>query len=346
MPERLVLHPASHLVEATVRDAHHMKRVRDTGRVIEMRRQSRPEALGEIGGDDLDAGEPCRIRVGGPSPQVSRRVALDHVDHDAFLEIDQASRVDRRMCPVRAQERGLVDPELRDRAHPFGIVDEWRAVLDHRVHDRPPTHPELVGDLRHRPGVLTDLAARLHPRPAGDHRLRVDMLRVFVHVFASHNASRQRHRRLRHTNRAGRPKHARSRTSTALRSCASARVPAPAQPATRTTVSTMTTSSSAFSVTSRTRNPSQSQQRFRQPDTVAHAGVSSSSQPSAAATMTGPLPQVVDPVLPIAPYTNRRAPFDRYTTFLRSRRNRYGNPVSKHAVHSQIRPIRLLLNWA
>jgi integrase len=38
--------------------------------------------------------------------------------------------------------------------------------------------------------------------------------------------------------------------------------------------------------------------------------------------------------------------FDRYTTFLLSRRNRYGTPVSKHAVHSQIRPIRLLLNWA
>lgn len=38
--------------------------------------------------------------------------------------------------------------------------------------------------------------------------------------------------------------------------------------------------------------------------------------------------------------------FDRYTTFLLAQRNRYGNPVSKHAVHSQIRPVRLLLNWA
>ena len=38
--------------------------------------------------------------------------------------------------------------------------------------------------------------------------------------------------------------------------------------------------------------------------------------------------------------------FDRYTTFLLSRRNRYDKPVSKHAVHSQIRPVRLLLNWA
>jgi integrase len=42
---------------------------------------------------------------------------------------------------------------------------------------------------------------------------------------------------------------------------------------------------------------------------------------------------------------DRRA-FDRYTTFLLSRTNRDGNPVSKHGVHTRIRPVRLLLNWA
>ena len=38
--------------------------------------------------------------------------------------------------------------------------------------------------------------------------------------------------------------------------------------------------------------------------------------------------------------------FDRFTSELLARRNRYGNPISKHAVHSFIRPVRLLLNWA
>lgn len=42
---------------------------------------------------------------------------------------------------------------------------------------------------------------------------------------------------------------------------------------------------------------------------------------------------------------DRRA-FDQFTSSLLARRNRYGNPVSKHAVHSFIRPVRLLLNWA
>jgi len=42
---------------------------------------------------------------------------------------------------------------------------------------------------------------------------------------------------------------------------------------------------------------------------------------------------------------DRRA-FDRYTTWLLSRPNRDGKPVSKHGVHTRIRPVRLLLNWA
>ena len=65
MAERLVLHAASNLVDAAVRDAHHVERISDAGRVVEMRGQPGPETLGEIGGDDADAGEPCRIRLRG-----------------------------------------------------------------------------------------------------------------------------------------------------------------------------------------------------------------------------------------------------------------------------------------
>jgi hypothetical protein len=53
---------------------------------------------------------------------------------------------------------------VADRTDPVGIINQWGAVLHDRVHDRPPTHPELGGDLRHRPRVLTHLATRLHPR--------------------------------------------------------------------------------------------------------------------------------------------------------------------------------------
>ena len=79
---------------------------------------------------------------------------------------------------------------------------------------------------------------------------------VSVQVLASQSGSTHRQRRLRHTSRAGRPKQARSRTSTAIRSCASALVPHAAHPATVTVVSIVTTSSSDVSATSRTRKPS------------------------------------------------------------------------------------------
>jgi integrase/recombinase XerD len=42
---------------------------------------------------------------------------------------------------------------------------------------------------------------------------------------------------------------------------------------------------------------------------------------------------------------DRRA-FDRFTAALLARRNRYGNPITKHSVHTFVRPVRLLLNWA
>jgi len=42
---------------------------------------------------------------------------------------------------------------------------------------------------------------------------------------------------------------------------------------------------------------------------------------------------------------DRRA-FDRYSSMLLAKRNRYGQAISKHSVHSFLRPVRLLLNWA
>jgi hypothetical protein len=122
MSERLVLHAAAHLVETAVRDPHHMERIRDAGRVIEMRRPSRSEALGELGGDDLDPGQPSRVGLRGPSPQISRCVAFDHVDHDPFAQVDETGRVDRRVLRIRPQERGLIDAELAHGTHAVGII--------------------------------------------------------------------------------------------------------------------------------------------------------------------------------------------------------------------------------
>jgi hypothetical protein len=111
-----------------------------------------------------------------PSAQVSGAVALDQVDQDALVEIDQPGGVDRRMVPRGAQERGLIHTERVHLADPVRVLDKWPSVLVDRGHDRPPAHAQLVRELGHRPGVLAHLAARLHPGPAGQHRPRRDVL--------------------------------------------------------------------------------------------------------------------------------------------------------------------------
>src|SRR5678816_2362939 len=82
------------------------------------------------------------------------------------------------MLAVGAQERGLVDTEVTDLTDAVGVIDQRGAVLNHRVHHGPPAHPHLLGHARYRPGVLTDLTARLGPGPTGEHHLRVDVVGV------------------------------------------------------------------------------------------------------------------------------------------------------------------------
>ena len=256
---------------APVADPHDVERIRDPAGVIEVRRQPGPERLGQIGGHHGDPGQPRRVGVGGPSAQVSGPVAFDHVDHDVAARGRPARSRRSWRGPGGRQERGLVDAELAHHADAVGVVDERGAVLDDRVHDRPPTHPELLGDAgrpggrSHRPdgtppprrGGSTPPARRacserLGPRPRRTPR------------------SRHRHRRLTHISRAGRPKQARSRTvdpHPILRLGARPAAPTAAPPS--AVVSTV--------ITPRRRprprrapGTRQSQQRLGQPDTVAH----------------------------------------------------------------------------
>lgn len=41
-----------------------------------------------------------------------------------------------------------------------------------------------------------------------------------------------------------------------------------------------------------------------------------------------------------------RRTLDRYTSFLLQKRTRSGRPITAHAVHSFVRPLRIMLNWA
>ena len=201
MAERLVLNASSHGIEAAVRDPNDVEWVGDTGGMIEAWRQPGAQRLGQIRRNHLDAGEPGGVGVRGPFPQVNGCVALDHVDHlvafqvdeaghlVAFqvdeadhlvaFQVDEAGRVDRVVMSVRAQKRRLIHPQLAHPTDPGRVVDERSAVLNNGVHDRLPTHTELVCDLRHRSRQLTNPAARLSTGASSENDLGIEELERF-----------------------------------------------------------------------------------------------------------------------------------------------------------------------
>ncbi len=305
--ERLVLDAASDLVETAVRDAHDVERIRDPACVIQVRGQSRPERLGEIGHHDFDAPKPCWVGAASPSAQVSGSFAFDHVDHDRSFEINEPSRIDRRVLPVRLQERRLINTELGDSSDSVGVIHQWGAVFDHCVHDRPPTHPELTSDTRDRSGVLTDLAACLAARPAREHHLRVHITGVF-------GPGLRVARRLDATPPALDP-HQPRRTAEARKVTDRDR-----HPILRLGAHAAPRATDEFgigfdrdhhligvSVTSRTRNPSSPSSASARPIPSVTSGVSSSSQPSNSRNDGGTPGPRGGPPLPHVPHLNAKS---------------------------------------
>ena len=79
------------------------------------------------------------------------------------------------MLPRRREERGLVDAEGPDAAHPSGILDERGAVELDGVHDGPPAHPELAGHDGDGEGQRTHLARGLGTGTHCQHGARRDV---------------------------------------------------------------------------------------------------------------------------------------------------------------------------
>ncbi len=201
--------------------------------------------------------------------------------------------------PVGGQERGLVDAEL---AHPpmrsgsstSGVPCSITAFMIVHQHT-----PSSSATLRHRAGVLTDLAARLRPGPAGQHRLGVDVLGVLrprLRLTAARGSATAACATPAAPAARSRPDPGRRPASDpaprpAPRSCRSPLARAPSRPG-RPTLGP--------SVTSSTRNPASPNSASARPVPSLIIRGLPSLQPSEAATMAGPLAPVVD-----APATSR-----------------------------------------
>lgn len=216
--------------------------------------------------------EAARLVIGGVDT---------HKDTHVVVAVDQLGRqIGASSFPsngagcralVGTRSRPPQQPHVTD---PVGVLDQRAAVLIDRGHDRPPAHAQLVRELGHGPGVRSDLAAASAPaRMVSTARLDT-CSDISVQVRAGHSGSRQRHLRFDQTSRAGRPNAGRSRMSTAMRPCASARTPQLGQPTTTAVVSIWITTSAAVSVTASTRNPSSPNSASARPVPSSTAGVS------------------------------------------------------------------------
>jgi hypothetical protein len=270
----LVLDPAPHRVEAPVADTHDVERIRDAGGVIVPADEPGPVGLGRS-----VATTPM------PSSQSRGWVSSHRRRSPALLPSTRSIRIrwSRSTSPV-AYRVGWSRVARRNEVSstPRAVTSPTRSGSS--MSGRPCSSTAVMIVHQHTPSssASSDTGRAFSPtwRHASAPARMVSTARddtcseVSVHVRAAHNGSRQRHRRLRHTSRAGRPNAGRSRISTVIRSWASARTPQPAQPTRTAVVSISITTSAKVSVTASTRNPSSPNSASANPIPSPTAGVS------------------------------------------------------------------------
>ncbi len=232
MPERLVLDASPALVELAVGVLDHVKRIGDLadmgeGVVVDLAVGARHvqhalhliPARHDSGCASIHSETFAAVRDSTTSTSFARRprpptsttdVAHSWVRHSPRRTNSVSSNPNADTAPTRSTSASRT-------ASPYATT------ASHTVCQ---SHPSSSATFAHRPPRLPDLPGR--PPPARSvnaaPRRRDPRIRT-VQRPAGHSCSRHRHRVLRHTNRAGRPKHGRSTNSTASRSFTTARHP-------------------------------------------------------------------------------------------------------------------------
>jgi hypothetical protein len=178
--------------------------------------------VGQVEGDHLDPLEPALGSPGAPFAQLGGTFALEQVDHDAPVQIDQGGGVDGRVRAIGREIGVLVDAEGPHRSHPRGPSCTngvpCNSTADQAVSQ--PT-PYSLGHRGHRAAELADLAGDLGAGPDGS----APGVRRCRRSSRSRSSSRTRRSGsasgfLLITRRHGRPKQCRSRRWTSIRSWA------------------------------------------------------------------------------------------------------------------------------
>jgi len=138
MATRLVLHPASDLVEHEVRELHDMKRVRDLSGVREHRVEHRPIRTRQIQRRPADPSHPL-VGLGCEPSTTARSVTTRHdVEELASGDADDLGRPTPMLELALPTEQHLVEANRCCLTDAVRVINECSSVVVHGIHHRVP----------------------------------------------------------------------------------------------------------------------------------------------------------------------------------------------------------------
>ncbi len=168
MPEGVVLHAASGLVERGVGELDDVERVGDLDGVGQHRVEHRAIGVGQVERRPLHGGAPVVAAGGEPATRFAAVPAWHNVEELPAAHVDDLRRPVLGAELALPAEQGLVEPERGDGVEAVRVVDQRGAVELDGVHHGAPVTPEIISDLLHTAAVPADLACRPPRRPRGE----------------------------------------------------------------------------------------------------------------------------------------------------------------------------------
>jgi hypothetical protein len=163
VPEGVLLHAASDLVNRVEAQLDHMERIQDADRAGQLGAQRARVPPEGVQRRDRHPRPPAGAAGAQPARQDSATATRHDVEQPGRTvgagEVDQPGRELGGVGRARGQKGGLVHPERGHAGQPGRVVDQWSAVLADRPHHRAPPDAEIGGHRGHRLAELANAPA-------------------------------------------------------------------------------------------------------------------------------------------------------------------------------------------
>ena len=174
MAALVLLDPATDIVDGHVGQADGVEGIDDEGGVGQL--GGHPVGIAPVGidGHGVHPGQPGFGAVGQPTLDHRGAATSDDVEQPPGHDVDEARHERGVAGGVGPQPRGLVQAQPAHGADAAGVIDQWPAVVAHRLHHCGPADAQGATDLGHGVVVLAHPPAGLDPGPLGERRPGAD----------------------------------------------------------------------------------------------------------------------------------------------------------------------------